>query len=385
MGVRIGIINITGGGISGGYRNYLSNILPRVAAHPSVDALLNILPNPLQKEPFFLNNGHIATVFCDPYRRSRLRRDRTIEEALEQFSPDVIFIPVERPFHFKRVPIVRMIQNMEPFVTGTMENPIIERLRLWVQRKEGERAVKKSDRIIALSKFVHNFLTHRLNVPNAKIDLVYHGIDAVGGTEISRPSSLPGEWEEGFVFTAGSIRPARGLRDVLHALKKINSTETEDLKLVIAGSPSANMNGYHNNLKQWIGQNGLTANILWAGNLNEGEMAWCYQNCRAFIMTSRVESFGMIAGEAMAYGCLCISADSPCLPEIFGDAGMFYPSGDGDRLADLILSLLSLDEGQRHRSSKKSRIRAAQFSWDTCAEKTVSAILKSSPGTSGPN
>ena len=38
--MRVAIINLTGGGMSGGYRNYLCNVVPRLAAHDDVDALL---------------------------------------------------------------------------------------------------------------------------------------------------------------------------------------------------------------------------------------------------------------------------------------------------------------------------------------------------------
>ena len=73
-----------------------------------------------------------------------------------------------------------------------------------------------------------------------------------------------------------------------------------------------------------------------AGNLSEKEMSWCYKNCKMFVMTSRVESFGIIAGEAMAHGYICISVDNPCLPEIFRVAAVYYLPRKGKLLAEAI-------------------------------------------------
>ena len=93
-------------------------------------------------------------------------------------------------------------------------------------------------------------------------------------------------------------------------------------------------------------------------------------------MTSRVESFGQIALEAMANGCICVSADNPCLPEIFEDAAVYYPPKNGKALAEAVLSVLAWNSHQRNEASERARQQAAKFSWDVCAEKTMAALAK---------
>jgi len=90
-----------------------------------------------------------------------------------------------------------------------------------------------------------------------------------------------------------------------------------------------------------------------------------------FVMTSRVESFGMIAGEAMAHGCLNVSSLSPCLPEIFGDAANYYKPGDYFDLAEKIKTNLLLSDAEKSTLKEKAIKRAAKFSWDVCAKRTV--------------
>jgi len=108
--------------------------------------------------------------------------------------------------------------------------------------------------------------------------------------------------------------------------------------------------------------------------LNENQLKWCYRNCFAFVMTSRVESFGMIAGEAMANGCVCVSASNPCLPDIFGDCALYYKPANAYSLKDAIMKCLTMDEMEYKKRSQMSKKRALEFSWDICVKKLVNSL-----------
>ena len=136
------------------------------------------------------------------------------------------------------------------------------------------------------------------------------------------------------------------------------------------------MIGYKKKLEDWIQTNNLSDRICWTGSLNEKEMTWCYQNCSAFVMTSRVEACPNIALEAMAHGCVCISTKTPPMPEFFKNAAVYYPPRDGQSLAEAIKAVLAWDDSQRKAMSEKAKRRAAAFSWDVCAEKTVAELEK---------
>ena len=362
--------------MSGGYRKYLCNVLPRIAKHYDVEAILCASPELLNVQGRLEPNPNVKFVSCKPFRFLFWHHDVELLRELERFSPDVIFIPVERNFRFKNIPVVNMIRNMEPFVTNVDRNPVSERFRQWVQYVDGKRAIKKADGVIAPSNFVFDFLTKRWDIPNEKIDVVYHGMDAVRNEDFKRPHAIPKDWKGQFLFTAGSIRPARGLEDLLLAMKNLSLQGEKSIRSVIAGESGHRMAGYQKKLKNWIKKNDLSDRILWTGSLNGNEMAWCYHNCRIFIMTSRVESFGQIALEAMSHGCICVSADNPCLPEIFKDTAIYYPPKDSKTLAKAIQLVLNFDFQQRKKMSEKARKRAADFSWDVCAEKTVAVLAR---------
>ena len=361
--------------MSSGYRKYLLNTIPRMVTHPRVEKILCASPEKLRVQDWFNYFSNIEFVNCKPFQLFHIA-DPALHRSLVSFKPDVIFVPVERFFRFNEVPVVNMIQNMEPFVSSINGNPLIERIRLRIQYIEGKKAIKRSSRIIALSKFVWDFLLTRWKIPSEKISLIYHGIDDERKKNGHRPNSIPENWYGQFIFTAGSIRPARGLEDLFLAMEHLVSQGSNTVRLVIAGEVGPRMTGYHKKLKSWILKHNLSSKICWVGGLNDKEMTWCYMSCQAFVMTSRVESFGMIGGEAMAHGCICISADNPCLPEIFRDVAIFYPPKDGEALSDSIQTVLTWGDNQRKVMSEKARKRAAEFSWDVCAKKTVAGLVK---------
>ena len=362
--------------MSGGYRKYLRNIIPCMASNPAVEALLCASPESLNVHDWFDPISNVSFVGCRPFRLLHYSSDSQLRGYLERFLPDVIFVPVERSFAFEKIPIVNMIQNMEPFVSNVDGNSIRERFRQWAQRIDAKRALKKADRVIALSKFVYDFLLMYLKIPKEKIELVYHGVDVKKTKNGYKPHIIPESWFGQFILAVGSIRPARGLEDLLVAMKHLSLQGKKSIRLVIAGESGPNMVGYQKKMKDWARENNLSDRICWAGNLNQKELAWCYQNCIAFVMTSRVESFGMVGGEAMSHGCVCISANNPCLTELFGDAAIFYPQKDGKALAEAIQTVLTWDDNQQKVMCEKARRQAAKFSWDICAEKTVAVLAK---------
>ena len=378
--MRVAVINHTGGGMSGGYRKYLCNVLPRMAKQDAVEAILCATPDSIDVQDWFDPLPNVEFISCRPFHFLHRSLDSRLYKHLEDFSPDVIFVPVERSFRFREVPVVNMIQNMEPFAKNVDGNPVSERFKQWVQYVDGRTAIKKANGVIALSRFVSDFLVTHWKIPEERIGSVYHGIDVKKNDNSCKPDIIPEVWHDKFIFTAGSIRPARGLEDLLVAMKYLSLKGEKSVRLVIAGESGHTMIAYQKRLKYWLQENNLSNRICWASNLNENEMAWCYQNCCAFVMTSRVESFGMIGGEAMSHGCICVSADNPCLPELFGDAAIYYPPRDGKALADAIKTVLSWDDNQRKIMSEKERKRATEFSWDICAEKTVAELTKAIEG-----
>jgi glycosyltransferase involved in cell wall biosynthesis len=167
----------------------------------------------------------------------------------------------------------------------------------------------------------------------------------------------------------------RGVEDLIKALAGIRKTVPE-LKLAAGGAERPATVPYFNRLKRMARELGQEGAVVWLGKLSDPEMSWCYNNCSALAIASRLESFGFVAVEALAHGCNCVSTDSPCLPEIFKDCAVYYPAGDIAALERNLLEVLKRSPEERARFKKMSVERSGQFSWDEAAAQTFSVLEK---------
>ncbi|MFA5272174.1 MAG: glycosyltransferase family 1 protein [Candidatus Omnitrophota bacterium] len=260
-----------------------------------------------------------------------------------------------------------MVQNIYPFlfndITGLAFN---EKLRLGIQRLESIKALKRANRIIVTSNFIKDFLTKKLAIPVEKVSLVYFGRDSlVRG--VTKPVGLISGLEKNFLFTAGSLESYRGTEDVIGAARYLKN-DLPGLKIVIAGEARDGAVKYHKKFLELVKLYDLNRDVIWAGQLSQNELAWCYQNCTVFISTSRMETFGMVNLEAMSNGCLCIAAQNPPLPEIFGDSAYYYSPKDSRSLANAIKNVLSWNNEKKLEMADKAKKRAEYFSWDKAAD-----------------
>ncbi|HSV98648.1 MAG TPA: glycosyltransferase [Sedimentisphaerales bacterium] len=369
------MVNITAGGMSGGYRNYLANLVPRLAAHPEVSSLLVGVPRGIALGREGRGNGSVQWLSlrwpASPVGGGLIGLER---RTIDQFAPDVLFIPTSRFCSFGSVPVVNMVRNMMP-MTPHNSGYCLERIRNWARFRQMRRAVSQSNRVIAISQFVKDYLTGELGLAEDRVGVVHHGTDLHPDASLRKPDAVSADYSGRFVFTAGLIYPYRGLEDLIDARCHLRCL-TDLPPLVIAGKVGQGMSRYYARLRRIVRERNLESCVHFVGLLGRPEMTWCYRNCAAFVMTSRVEACPNIALEAMANGSLCISTKNPPLPEMFADAAWYYPAGESRALADRIGDVLRLPHDQQEIARKRAVARAAQFSWDACCGRTIEELQK---------
>jgi len=374
--MNIAILNLTAGGMSGGYKTYLRNIVPRMSASPNVKKILLAVPSTVDTDNWFAERmNNIEMTKCMPHNYYKYD-DMELFRRVELLKPDVIFVPVERYYKFGNIPTINMIQNMEMISFPFYGNPLTEKIKNALRLIHARKAALKADRIIALSNSSRSLLIDRWQLDPHKIGVVYHGVEIPSTESAKEPNVLKDVAGGKFIFTAGSIRPSRGIDDILSAYKILRSQRYPLPTLIIAGEAIESMKQYKNRLMREIMGMKLQEKIIFTGCLNENEMSWCYRNCAMFIMSSRIESFGIIAVEAMANGALCIAANNPCLPEIFEDSAKYYSPRNAEELSVRIKEALELSEQERRMAAERSITLSRKYSWDVCAEKTIREFEK---------
>ena len=104
------VLNNTKGSISGGYKKYLNNLMPKLASNKSIETLKIYVPQKIVGH--FNKSKHYYPI---------INNKILIKEILES-KPDIIFCPTSQ-FTFKwPIPFVTMIRNMEPLVYNNKSN-----------------------------------------------------------------------------------------------------------------------------------------------------------------------------------------------------------------------------------------------------------------------
>jgi glycosyltransferase involved in cell wall biosynthesis len=225
--------------------------------------------------------------------------------------------------------------------------------------------------VIAVSDYVRDFLVDRWHVSPERVGVVPHGV-AMADAAVPPPGVGDADAER-FLFTAGSIRPARGLEDVIGAMEALGSDAPP---LVIAGTVDAGAETYASALRDRLARAGLTDRVRWAGHLDRAQMRWCFEHGAAFVMTSRVEACPNIALEAMCHGAVSIATRCRPMPEFFGPAASYYDAGASSALAAVIREVFAQDVATCATRRKTARARAAGYSWDATARGTITELAR---------
>jgi glycosyltransferase involved in cell wall biosynthesis len=361
--MRVALLVLTHGGVSGGFRKYLQRLVPLLRLHPEVDRLDVFVPPQLA--------GAAEHTWPEGDHR---RGFRALRHRLADLQPDVIFIPTARFLRAGRIPVVVMVRNMEPLEVPFEGNTIIESLKNVGRAAAARAACVRADRVIAVSRHVHDFVVNRWRIAERKVGTVCHGIDTAA-LQDRRPESIP---SSPFLFTAGSIRPARGLEDVITALKDVPS----DLRLVIAGSVDRGAEDYAARMRSLAVEQGVGHRLVWAGQLDMAAMSWCFRNAEVFVMTSRAEACPNTVLEALVNGAFSLSTDHPPMPEFFGDAATYYRARSAGDLTEKLVGMLNSSSETRQEMQERGRARASIFSWDATAQATVAELKAAIQGAS---
>lgn len=365
MAIRIAVLLPVKGGASGGFIKHLMEVVPRWIAAAGVKSVTLIAPEGLLPE-LMPAGAEIMHVPWDNYRRGC----RTMREITEGGNFDVALVATSRPMGIRTVPVVTIVQNVEPIQRAAYKMSPLWRLRKLMLRRETRQACREADRVIAVSDYVK----HRLATfaPAERIDVVYHGFDlAEAGRAQSPATSI---LNRPFLFAAGSLVPYRGYEDALRAMAVLRTRGYALPPLLIAGLGTPLAKAYEKGLRQLAASLGLGDHVMWLGLVAQRHMSWYYENCVAFIQSSRAESFSNIQVEAMGHGAVVISCTQPPMPEILDTAALFYRTGDADELADRIASVLKMPAEQLAGWKAKARQRAQFFSWDVTAEQTLASL-----------
>lgn len=218
--------------------------------------------------------------------------------------------------------------------------------------------IKKSLKIITISKFSKDEIIKFLDVPESKIKVIYCGISEEFFSSLDASTEIS-KTKKKYILTVSSLNPRKNLKQLIIAFKRLNLT---DCQLIIVG---AEYNIFsRNDLKNLTGKN---RNIIFKGYISDNELRSLYQRAILFVFPSYYEGFGLPPLEAMACGCPVVVSNVASLPEVCGDAAYYVDPYSVESIAEGMYKVLT-DEALRQSLIQKGLERAKLFSWERSAK-----------------
>ncbi len=253
------------------------------------------------------------------------------------------------------------------------------RWRRWVKGSLGSlgirRAIAAADHIVAVSSSTRQAaLDH--GVPANKVTAILNGVAPAWHSGNAEPALfdldnttdqqaiLDGLAERPFVFGLGNSLPYKNLPRLVRAFSQVAPTHP-DLALVFAGRGEGNPQ-----LVRLAHQLGLSDRVLLVGQLSDDQIRACFAHALFFAFPSLIEGFGLPVLEAMASGCPVLTSNCSSLAEVAGENAVLVDPLDIASIAAGMQRLLT-DSALRQRLSRQGRQRAAAFTWEDAAQRTI--------------
>ena len=169
-----------------------------------------------------------------------------------------------------------------------------------------------------------------------------------------------------YLLAVGSLNPTKNFSFLIEAYA--SSQLADLLPLVIVGAVNSDvfgaklkMTGHHN--------------VRWAGSIPDVHLRALYEHAGLFVFPSLYEGFGIPPLEAMLCGCPVVASNTSSIPEICGDAALYF---DPRNPTDLMIKIQKVIQDDACRNSLVARglERAKMFSWENSAKKLRAALAE---------
>lgn len=225
-------------------------------------------------------------------------------------------------------------------------------------RRQRRYDVEHVDVIIAVSENTKRDLMRLYGVAEEKITVIHHGY---GGRTL--PEGVAGTGN--YVLFVGKRGGYKNFSWFVRELAPL-MREQPELRLVCTGG------GFDAGERKLLDDLGMLDRAE-ARFVDDGELRQLYAQAACFVYPSRYEGFGIPILEAFAARCPVVLSEASCFPEVGGDAALYFRLDDGEGLRRAVRAATG---GRRDKLVAKGLERVKGFTWNACAEKTMTVYAE---------
>jgi glycosyltransferase involved in cell wall biosynthesis len=303
-----------------------------------------------------------SRVSANPFRRLGL----DLAMKLHYDKPDLLHVQYTAPIGCS-VPLVVSVHDV-----SYLEHPqYFTRFRAAQLRFTVKRTVEAAARVLTPSEFSRKAILRNYKLDENKVVVVPNAVSSSFRPVDRETAAAIVEEKFGirgpFVLTVGDLQPRKNHLGLLHAFERM-VTQHPHLphRLVFVGKET----WYSKDLHKAVQRSSIAGRVDFTGFVEDPELLQFYGACDLFVFPSFYEGFGLPILEAMACGRAVACSSATAMPEVANAAGILFDPYSVPEMSRAMADVL-LDDEMRARLERLGTHRAAGFTWERAAQRTL--------------
>jgi glycosyltransferase involved in cell wall biosynthesis len=229
------------------------------------------------------------------------------------------------------------------------------------------RLARRGTQLLTVSAFSRRRLARALGVEEDRIAVVPEGSDHLAGVAPDeRVLARLGLRSGDFLLAVASDNATKNLPALVAAFGRGGAALPS--RLVVAGG---------RNERVFADAQGQAdpPGVVRAGPVSDGELKALYGHATALMFPSTYEGFGLPPLEAMTCDCPVAAADAAAIPEVCGDAALYFDPASVEAMT-ASMERLGNDASLRESLRSRGRERAASFRWSDAARTLLATLAE---------
>lgn len=206
--------------------------------------------------------------------------------------------------------------------------------------------------IFTVSEFSKNDIKKTFHINQNKIIITPNGHEHFNIEKYTDFNIVKNKYNlpDNYYFTLGGEAPSKNSEILLKIF-----CENSNINLIFVGIKNLNYSFLYNKYKNF-------KNIKFLPYIEQNDLVSLYMNAKAFLFPSTYEGFGIPLLEAMKCGCPIICSNRTCLPEVAGNAALYFNPIDMNSILAKI-KYLENNPAEKQQLIQYGKENLNKFSW----------------------
>jgi glycosyltransferase involved in cell wall biosynthesis len=354
----------------GGHKTYFSNLIPFLGDCQNKHEFL-LLHAPWQDMYDIELPKNVHRHVAGPKNHSQWKRIlwemTNLPRLLQERKIDILYSPVFSSALSSTIATVVDARNLNVFMT--LENQHIRyRIRNWLLRRIAYFVAQRAQYIVFASEFSRNAALELLKIDPDKTAVIYHGAPPHFNSVEDFPISDLPDSPRPYILTVSTIQTHKNYLHMLDAFAYLCQSDDWNYDYLFAGGIEDKK--VFKAIQERINKPDIKHRVRYLGEVDYNKLPGLYQKASLVALPTLREAFCLPLVEAMESEVPIAASNNSCMPEIAGEAAVYFNPYDIYDIAETIRSILS-DRDRYTALIEAGKEQSAKYLWSDAAAKLV--------------